>query len=469
MVRVRFAPSPTGPLHLGGARTALFNWLFARKHKGVFILRIDDTDVARSKEESVSAIMGALKWLGIDWDEGPYFQSERLGLYKEFAEKLICAQKAYKCFCPPHRLKALQSEGRVYEGDCRRLTKEEIKRLSKRSSYTVRFITPACRVDFKDTVRGRIEFDTTTFGDFIILKSDGRPTYNFATVVDDIQMEITHVIRGDDHISNTPRQLLLYEAFGKSPPLFAHLPMIWGQDKKRLSKRHGAVSVLSYRRAGYLPSALLNYLALLGFSTKESQQIFRREELVEKFSLDRVSKNPAIFDSQKLAWMNAFYIKRLSIPELLSLSLPWLRRRYKKVKREKVLKILPLLRERVKVLSDIVHQADFFFQEAVKVSKESASFILKDEESVKSALKKALPLMERIEDFCAPSLEKELRSLCKREGILPKELFQALRLFLTGRHASPPLFETMEVLGRECVLSRIREGINYIENLSKNC
>jgi len=305
LVRVRFAPAPTGYLHIGGARTALFNWLFAKQHHGKFILRIEDTDIKRSNRESVNAILDSLNWLGITWDEGPYFQSERIPIYHDYVEKLLKSNNAYYCYCTQEELDALRKKTLLYDGRCRDLSISQRKRYeSLGRSPAVRFKTPTGVTKVNDLIRGNLSFDNALFGDFIILKSDGMPTYNFACSIDDALMKISHVIRGEDHISNTPRQILLYQALGLEVPKFAHLPLILGKDRIPLSKRHGDVAIEFYIQQGYLPEALINYLALLGWATSESQQIIPKQELLSKFSLNRVTKNPAIFDIEKLRLIN---------------------------------------------------------------------------------------------------------------------------------------------------------------------
>ncbi|MFY9204018.1 MAG: glutamate--tRNA ligase, partial [Limnochordia bacterium] len=337
-VRVRFAPSPTGYLHVGGARTALFNYLYAKHHHGVFVLRIEDTDLARSTEASTRAILDSMAYLGLDWDEGPekggdygpYFQSQRLELYKEYAEKLLSMGRAYECYCTPEELDQIRQEAAAqgrdpkYDGRCRNLTDTQRREFVRQGRKPViRF-----KADFEgttlvdDLIRGQVIFDNNQLDDFVIIKSDGMPTYNFAVVIDDALMRITHVIRGEDHLSNTPKQIQIYQALGFAVPQFAHIPMILGPDRTRLSKRHGATSVGQFQEEGYLAEAMVNYLALLGWAYDDSQTIFSKTELIEKFSLSKVSKNPAVFDLAKLQWMNGVYIRELSLDELYQRTLP---------------------------------------------------------------------------------------------------------------------------------------------------
>ncbi|MGH7900953.1 MAG: glutamate--tRNA ligase, partial [Thermodesulfobacteriota bacterium] len=327
-VRTRFAPSPTGSLHIGGARTAIFNWLFARHFGGKFILRIEDTDRSRSTEESISEILDSMKWLGLDWDEGPFRQSDRLPTYQDYANKLLGSRKAYRCYCTPEELEArrkeAQSQGRVYryEGNCRGL-----KSHPQGVPFALRIITPEVgSIEVEDLVRGNITFDAKEIDDFIIQKTDGFPTYNFAVVIDDVTMNITHVIRGDDHLANTPKQILIYDALGFEIPNIAHVSMILGSDKAKLSKRHGATSVVTYREMGYLPEALVNYLTRLGWSYGD-QEIFTKDELVEKFTLENVGKSPAVFNPEKLIWLNGWYIRNKPSDEIAKLVIPFLEKK----------------------------------------------------------------------------------------------------------------------------------------------
>ncbi|MBI3753786.1 MAG: glutamate--tRNA ligase, partial [Deltaproteobacteria bacterium] len=384
-VRTRFAPSPTGYLHIGGARTALFNWLFARHHKGKFILRIEDTDVARSTEESTQAILDGMQWLGLNWDEGPYFQSKRFELYREHAYKFLEMGKAYKCYCAPEELeqrrKDALAQGRPpkYDGRCRDIESKgqrvtESKPQNK--PFAIRFKVPPGTTLVKDIIKGNIAFDHNEIEDLIILRSDGTPTYNLCVVVDDATMEITHVIRGDDHLNNTPKQIMLYEAFDYPIPKFAHLPMILGSDKTRLSKRHGATSVISYKEMGYLPHALVNYLARLGWSCGD-QEVFTIEELTEKFSLENVGKSSGVFNPEKLLWLNHHYIKESGPDELAKLLLPFLEAKGYDVGANLVfapkgrLQESPLpaivknLQERSKTLVEMADAAEFYFKEDI--------------------------------------------------------------------------------------------------------
>ncbi len=482
-VRVRFAPSPTGELHIGGVRTALFNWLFARNQKGKFILRIEDTDFLRSRENFTTSIIENLKWLGLDWDEGPevggeygpYYQSERLSIYKEYAELLLRQGKAYLCYCTTGELEAkkkeMQKAGKppLYDGKCRNLTIHQREKFEREGRVpAVRFkVEGAGELKVRDLLRGEVKFDRKILGDFIILKSDGTPTFNFANVIDDSLMKITHVIRGDDHLSNTPRQLLIYEALGFSIPLYAHIPMILGKDGAKLSKRHGATSITYYREKGYLPWAVVNYLALLGWSTPDSQQFFSQEELIDKFSLDRVNKSPAIFDPQKLEWMNAEYIRKLSKEELTKLIIPYLRKKgwigeeiddatYRKVGR-----IAELERDRLRVLSDIVEFADFFFDKDYTYESKAVEKRLK-EDHVPGLLERIKLEVKRMEHFSELELEKLLRKLSEEFSLSTSKIFHPLRVALTGRMKGPGLFELAAVLGKDEVIRRIDRTLDLL-------
>jgi len=329
-VRVRIAPSPTGYLHVGTAHTALFNWLFARHNKGTFILRIEDTDLARSTKEYEENIIEGLKWLGLYWDEGPYYQTQRLDLYRKYADELLKKGLAYYCYCTPEELEERRKEALAqkkpprYDRKCLYLSDEERARYEREGRKpAIRLLVPEGKTVFNDIIRGEIEFNNEDIGDFVIMKSDGIPTYNFAVVIDDYTMGITHVIRGEDHISNTPKQLFIYNAFGWTPPEFAHLPLLLGPDRSKLSKRHGVTSVTEYKKMGYLPQALVNYLALLGWTPEENREIYTVEELIELFDLRRVTKNPGIFDVTKLEWINTQHIRRLSLEELADLTYPF--------------------------------------------------------------------------------------------------------------------------------------------------
>jgi nondiscriminating glutamyl-tRNA synthetase len=485
--RVRFAPSPTGHLHIGGARTALFNWLFARRTGGTFILRIEDTDEVRSTKESVDAIFYGLKWLGLDWDEGivetkdgwgavgdkgPYFQFERAqkGIYKEFVEKLVAEGKAYPCYCTPEEVQKMRERAQLlkkppkYDGTCRRLTPAQREKLAAEGrTASVRFKSPETgAVEFDDIVRGPMKFENELIEDFVIQKTSGIPTYNFACVVDDHLMEITHVVRGDDHLSNTPRQALCYLALGWPLPAFAHLSMILGSDGSRLSKRHGATSVREYEEQGYLPEAVRNYLALLGWSTEDSQDIFGAEELVRKFSLERCGKSPAIFDPNKLIWMNGDYLRRLSLKELVDRAMPFIQKAgylagKEEENRARIEQAVALEHEKVKLLSDVPKLIDFFFTDVEYDSASVEKVLMKPD--VPSILEDAVNDFEKLETFTAVSTEEACKALAARRGIKNAAVFHPVRVSVSGRTWGPSLFHMLELLGKDASVRRIRGAL----------
>ncbi|MEW5705208.1 MAG: glutamate--tRNA ligase [Actinomycetota bacterium] len=492
-IRVRFAPSPTGYLHIGGARTALFNWLYARHHGGVFILRIEDTDRERSTEEAIDAIIEAMSWLGLSWDEGPYRQMDRLGRYHKEAQRLLAEGKAYKCYCTPEELEerrklALERrEAPKYDRRCLTLTeKERLACEAQGKKPAIRFNCPDEGITVvDDIVKGRVVFENANLDDFVMVRADGIPTYNFAVVVDDHDMAITHVIRGDDHLSNTPRQILLYQALGYSIPEFAHLPMILGPDKTRLSKRHGATAVEAYRDEGYLPHALVNYLALLGWGYGD-QTLFSIDELIQKFSLEAVGKSPAVFDPVKLEWMNGVYIRELSVDELAKLIKSYLIKAglipetpmympedekgmymvggdlaFERYDDAWYRRLAEITQERISKLSDIIALSDFFFHRVVYET-EAIQRVLK-KEGVPEILQKAIEVLSESFDFNSREIEARLRKLAEDLGFKPKLVFQPIRVAVTGRTVSPPLFETIELLGRDATLERLGEAIHLLE------
>lgn len=473
-VRVRFAPSPTGYLHIGSARTALFNWLYAKQTGGKFILRVEDTDVKRSTQEAVEAILEGMKWLGLDWDEGPYFQSERLKIYQKYAFQLLEAGYAYYCYCTAEELKerrermTLVTQDAVYNGNCRELSRKQIERLEKIGRKpSIRFKVPTGTTRMDDLLRGSREFDNQLLGDFIIIRSDGNPTYNFAVAVDDFEMGITHVIRGDDHLSNTPRQILLFETLGFDLPCFVHLPMIWGPDKTRLSKRHGSTSVTEYQMQGFLQEAIINYLALLGWGTSDSQQIFSIDELITKFSISRINKNPSIFDLDKLKWMNSEYIKNLTVNELVKRQRDWLLltgipdKAISYLSMDEFREVVKLSQPRIKTLADFNWQADFFWANEVIYEQEAFDKILKKPETAQILLT-TKDRLSKIVSFKADSIEKCIRGLAEELDIKAGEIIHPLRVALTGRKVSPGIFEVTEVLGKEKTLTRIDKAITTI-------
>jgi len=470
-VRVRFAPSPTGYLHIGGARTALFNWLFARHNKGVFILRIEDTDRERSTEEAIHAIINGMSWLGLNWDEGPYRQMDRLERYSEEGQRLLAEGKAYRCYCAPEELEerrkiALKKkEAPKYDRRCLTLTESERKTCEiEGRSPVIRFYCPdEGETVINDLVKGTVTFENKNLDDFIMVRADGIPTYNFAVVVDDHDMNISHVIRGDDHLSNSPRQVLLYQALGYSVPEFAHLPMILGPDKTRLSKRHGATAVEAYRDEGYLTQALINYLALLGWGY-EDQTIFAQEELIQKFSLEGVGKSPAVFDPAKLEWMNGVYIRELSVDEFAGLIKPFMKNAGLPIEMYEdawYRRLAEITQERLMRLSDIVGLSDFFFHR-VEYQPEAVQKVLK-KEGVPEVLQKAIEVLSVSFAFESHGIEKRLRGLAEETGLKAKMVFQPIRVAITGRTISPPLFETIELLGRDTTIERLGEAVRLLE------
>ncbi|MBU4560985.1 glutamate--tRNA ligase [bacterium] len=465
-VRVRFAPSPTGHLHIGGVRTALFNWLFTKHHKGKFILRIEDTDRKRSTKESIADILESMEWLGLEWDEGPYFQMERLDIYKKYGDKLLKEGKAYLCYCTPEELKERRRKGAYkYDGRCRNLTEEQKREYIRQGRKpALRLRSPSMgKTILDDLVRGKIEFENKVLDDFVLLKSDGVPTYNFACIIDDVLMKVSHVIRGEDHLSNTPRQVLVYQALGLDLPQFAHLPMILGSDHTLLSKRHGAVAVSQYKEMGYLPRALINYLALLGWGTPESKQLFTQEELIERFSLEHVSKNPAVFDPKKLEWMNGHYLKNSDPEEITDLVIDYLKKKellLGKIDPEKkkwIGKIVETVGERLKYIGQIIDYAGFFFTEKIAFDRKAKEKFLKKE--IKPFLKEVKEDLSKIEPFGKKGIEEAIRKELEVFKIKPKIGAQAVRVALTGQTISPPLFEVIELLGKEKTLGRLEQAL----------
>jgi len=479
-IRVRFAPSPTGLLHVGSARTALFNFLYAKKYGGKLVLRIEDTDKARSKEEFELNIMDGLSWLGLGWDEGPetpnlfgpYRQSERLGIYKKYADQLLSSGLAYNCFCTEEELEAERKaqetthQAPKYSGRCRNLKPEEIKKFEKAGRKpAIRFkVEETKKISFKDLIHGKMEFDPTLFGDFIIVKSNGDPIFLFAGVIDDALMKISHVIRGEDHISNTPKQLLLISALNFPIPEYAHLPMILNPDRSKLSKRKNPTSLSKdFKDQGYLPEAMINFLALLGWSAKTEKNIFDLDDLVSEFDLHDVGKSPAIFDQKKLDFLNGYYIRHLQIGELAKRSLPYLEKSgLVKKENEQVLKAISLVQERMKKLSEAPDLTSFFFQ---KPKYEPQLLIAKNSEkdTTLKALRISLAALEREADFGRDSTEQLLRAVAAKNQIEAGKILWATRVALSGKVASPGVFELLEVLGKKESLERIKSAIDMLK------
>ena len=466
-VRTRFAPSPTGYLHIGGARTALFNLLFARHHGGRFVLRIEDTDRERSTREAIEAIVESLKWLDLEWEEGPFFQTQRFDLYKEKVRELLAAGKAYPCICTAEELEqkrqAAMKEKRkpMYDGTCRP-PEGVIPPLPEGKPYTIRFRGPregTTIVD--DLVKGPVAFENRELDDLIIARSDGTPTYNFCVVVDDIDMGITHIIRGDDHLANTPRQILLYQALGCTPPAFAHLPLILGLDKARLSKRHGATSVTAYRDMGYFPEALSNYLVRLGWSHGD-QEIFSRKELIEKFSLENVGKSAGIFNPEKLLWLNAHYLKTRPLSQLADDVVPFIKAKGYPVPPDKKWRerMVATLQERAKTLVELVELAHFYFSDGIKYDEKATKKFLTSE--VRAPLGELIEKFEAINDFNEMNIEAAFNEVLKRHNLQLGKLAQPVRVALTGTTVSPGIYEVLAVLGKERSLVRLRGALERI-------
>ena len=473
-VRVRFAPSPTGFLHVGGARTALYNYLFARVHGGTFVLRIEDTDTERSTEESTRAIFTALRWLGLRWDEGPdvggphgpYFQMQRRALYAEQARRLEDLGRAYPCYCTPEELEARRTEQLArgedprYDGRCRTLTPaERAARAAAGARPALRFRLPAPEeVAWDDVVRGKVTFQSDVLDDFVLVRSDGVPTYNFACVVDDVAMRITHVIRGDDHISNTPRQILLYRAFGEAPPVFAHASMILGPDGKRLSKRHGATSVEAFGEQGILPEGMVNFLALLGWALDGKTELFTLAELERVFTLERVNPNPAVFDTQKLEWVNAQHLKRLDEPERVRRIVAYLAGHGHDLSNrteEWRTMFVRALGDRVRTLADAAHVGAFVLEDKPAMEPEAWAELL-SRPGADARLVAVADRLQALQPWTLEALESATRSLAGALGVKAGDVIAPARIALTGRKAAPGIFEVIWLVGRERAVTRLR-------------
>ena len=458
-MRTRFAPSPTGYLHIGGARTALFAWLYARKHQGQFVLRIEDTDLERSKPEFVDAIIEGINWLGLDYDEGPTYQMERLGRYKELLEQLLIEGKAYRCYCSKERIEALREaqlakkEKPRYDGHCRDVSSEVADK-----PYVIRFRNPASgSVCFDDLVRGPIEVQNSELDDLIIQRTDGSPTYNFCVVVDDWDMNITTVIRGDDHINNTPRQINIFKALGVTPPQFAHVPMILGQDGKRLSKRHGAVSVTEYREQGYLPQALLNYLVRLGWSHGD-QEIFSTQEMIALFDLKQVNKAPAAFNEEKLQWLNQHYLKTED-PDMIA----GLLAKHLHVELSNgplLVDVVRALRERSKTLIEMADKAAIFYQDVGEYDSKAAGKFLQAD--IVTALTYISDQIAAVDDWCEEKVHAVVQDTLQKFELKMPKLAQPLRIALTGNTQSPSIDITLYLMGQARVVRDIQSAIKFI-------
>lgn len=476
-MRVRLAPSPTGYLHVGTARIALCNWLYARQTDGTFILRIEDTDFARSSKDMTEKVLASLEWLGLKWGEGPYYQSQRLKLYSEYKEKLIQTGKTYYCYCSREELASRkeatlkQRKAWKYDRRCLDLSPDEKEKLeSKGTPKALRFRVGEGRTSFEDRIHGRLEKDNSDIEDFILVRSDGIPTYNFAVVVDDHDMRITHVIRGVDHLSNTFKQVLLYDALDLVRPLFYHQPLILAEDKSKLSKRHGAVSVMEFKEAGYLPEALINFMALLGWSPGTGEEIFSTEDLIRKFSFDRVIKRGAVFDREKLRWMNGEYINRMGSGDLFDAALPFLKRdeliddRTVAEKREWIMKVLDLLRERARTLTDFAALGRYFFTDQFDYDERGVKKHFSDAD-VGDRLEALRDSLLSVSSCSKEEVETVLRGLALKLGVKAAKLIHPARMALTGLEVGPGLFEIMELLGKKRVVERLDRAVQFIHNL----
>ncbi|MDD2621304.1 MAG: glutamate--tRNA ligase [Syntrophomonadaceae bacterium] len=482
-IRVRFAPSPTGTLHIGGARTALFNWLFAKSIGGVFVLRLEDTDLLRSTEDSAQGILEGLKWLGLEWDEGPgkggnygpYQQSKRLHIYNEYLEKLLAENKAYYCFCSPDELKierdnAMQAKRDYkYSGKCKCLSdSKKAELLSAGKPAVIRIKAPdEGKLIVQDLIRGNVEFSNSLLDDFIIAKSDGWPTYNFAVAVDDYCMKISHVIRAEEHLSNTPKQMIVYNALGFPLPLFAHVSMILAPDRSKLSKRHGATSVQEFRDLGYLPEALLNYLALLGWSSGEDIDFWAIDDMIKQFKLAGVSRSPAIYDIGKLTWMNGHYLAEENTEKVMVLleNEAKIRGWLNDNNREYFVKVIRLVQNRCKTLLEFFNMADYFFEEVSSYDEKGAKKYFNHENSLK-ILNDLNEIIKDTGEFKADSIENDFRHRAETLNMKAGDLIHPTRLSLSGRTSTPGLFELMEVMGKEMCIKRINNAIDYVHKLN---
>jgi len=488
-IRVRFAPSPTGYLHIGGARTALFNWLYARHYNGTFVLRIEDTDQVRSTEEAVNVILEGMKWLGLDWDEGPgkggeygpYYQMQRLHLYQKYAEQLLKDKKAYYCYCTREELaesrekQSKENKSLKYDRRCLNLSEEDKKRYEAEGrKRVIRLKIPTREIAFNDLLRGEVTFDGGLLSDFVIMKSDGIPTYNLAVVVDDVLMKITDVMRGDDHISNTPKQIVIYEALGFDVPKFAHIPMIMGQDHARLSKRHGATSVMEYKKMGYIPEAVVNYIAHLGWSSGGEKEIFSKEELIKEFTLDKISKHAAVFNMEKLNWFNSEYLKKMSIDSLTKMLLPFLKEAnyieneesLSLAKNEYIKEVVKLLQGRIKNFSQFIDYADYFFVDKINIEPQAFDSVL-NKEGVPCILQALQEKLSALKYWDEESIESAIREVASSLQIKGGQIIHPTRVSLSGKKVGPGLFELMVVLGQNKTVKRLKEAIEKIKEVKK--
>ena len=482
-IRLRFAPSPTGYLHIGSARTAFFNWLFAKKKSGKFILRIEDTDIERNREETVGTILDSMKWLGMDWDEGPdiggdfgpYRQSQRLDIYKKLSEKMLEEGKAYICFCTPGQIsedreKALKT-GKFYKYDrkCANLSKNEInRRINEGEKYSIRILVPQDKtLFFKDNVYGNFKINCSNIEDFILIRSNGIPTYNFSAAVDDCLMQISHIIRGEDHLSNTPKQLLIYDALNFSYPDLTHLPMILASNGQKLSKRHGSISIEAYRKDGFLPEAVLNYIALLGWAYDDKTTIFSVDEMMEKFELKSINKKAPKFDYEKLLYLNGYYIRNLKEDKLQEILLSdiisknRILREKPDLLKEKLPEIIPITKERIKTITEFEKILLPFFNE-VAYSDDAKNYFIKKDVNAKEIIFQSIKTLKNISDFSVSNIEAGLKNIAVDMNINFKKVAEVLRIAIWGEPVSPPLFETIKIIGREASVSRLEYYLEII-------
>ncbi len=465
-IRVRFAPSPTGYLHIGGARTALFNYVFAKKNNGDFLLRIEDTDTERSKPEFTEQIIESLEWLGIKHNGEIVYQSKRFDVYKNYAEKLLKEGKAYRCFCTKEEIEERKKNNPAWKYDrkCLNLSEKEInEKLGKGIPYTIRLKLPESEIKFFDHIRGEMRFHSKDFEDFIIVRSNGIPIYQFTVVIDDYEMGITHVIRGEDHLSNTPKQIFIYKALGFEIPEFAHIPLILGPDKKRLSKRHGATGVEEYKKEGFLPDALVNFIALLGWSPGDDREILSLDEIIKEFTLARINKSPAVFDYKKALWLNGKYIAMKKTEELLPLIEETFRENGIDLKSHPHHKeIVELLKTRVKTLNEFYQFGYYFFKEPETYDEKGIKKYFKKENS-KEYLKSLIEIIEKTEPFTEEKLEEVLRKKAEEMGISAAKLIHPFRLAITGYTVSPGIFETAVLIGKENCFTRVKKALDFLD------
>jgi glutamyl-tRNA synthetase len=466
LIVTRFPPSPTGYLHVGNARTAIFNWLYARHMQGKFVLRIEDTDTVRSTQEAIDAIFQALEWLGIDWDEGPYYQTQRLEIYNEYLQRLINNQRAYYCTCSPEDLEAMRRRAMAsggkpkYDGTCRN------KGLPKTEGAVVRFKAPLSGTTVvEDVVKGNIVFQNEELDDFILCRSDGIPTYNYAVVIDDITMQVNTIIRGDDHVMNTPKQILIYNALECPLPVFGHVPMVLGKDKSRFSKRHGAVSVSAYKDQGYLPEAMLNYLVRLGWSHGD-QEFFTRQELIEVFDLAHIGRSAGVFDPEKLLALNADHIRATPPDKLVEPLKPFLKLHGVDVTDNALLqKIITTLHARSKTLEEMAQSALFYFADQIDYEQKAAQKFLSL--GAAESLQLMINQFEKLKEFSEENLENAFKAVVDQTGLKLGQIAQPVRVALTGKTASPGIFEVSAILGKDKVISRLQKAIRYIREQSE--